>query len=168
MPVTTLRPMTDEDRPMVERLWQLYRHDLSEFRGSMPDAQGRYAPGRLLQHFDGDTDRAQYVTEVDGSPAGFVLVRGLAEAPLRIVEFFVVRAVRKQGVGRAAALRLLELHPGRWEIAFQEENPSAARVWRRLATEVAGDAWTQECRPVPDKPDAPPDVWIMLTAPAAG
>jgi hypothetical protein len=29
-----VRPMTAETRPVVERLWQLYRHDLSEFRGT--------------------------------------------------------------------------------------------------------------------------------------
>jgi hypothetical protein len=28
-----LRPIPAETRPLVMRLWQLYRHDLSEFRG---------------------------------------------------------------------------------------------------------------------------------------
>src|SRR6478609_6169454 len=130
VPEATLRQMTDADRPMIERLWQLYRHDLSEFRASMPDEDGRYKPGRLPLHFAGDEDRCGYVVERDGGPAGFVLVRGLVDPPLRIAEFFVVRAARRNGVGRAAALRLLELHPGRWEIAFQDENPQAARFWR--------------------------------------
>jgi predicted acetyltransferase len=155
--------MTADDRPMVENLWQLYRHDLSEFRGSMPDRHGLFGPGRLPDHFSGDPDRAQYVVELDDGPAGFTLVRGLAEPPLRIAEFFVVRAARRRGVGRAAALELLARHPGRWEIAFQEENPKAARFWRRLATELVGDGWAEEARPVPGKPEIPPDRWIMLT-----
>jgi len=40
-------------------------------------------------------------------------------------EFFVVRAVRRTGIGRAAAVELLGRYPGRWEIPFQEENPGA-------------------------------------------
>jgi predicted acetyltransferase len=77
-------------------------------------------------------------------------------------EFFVVRAARRGGVGHAAALEAIRRHPGRWEIAFQEENPKAARFWRRVATEVVGDAWTTEARPVPDKPHIPPDTWLFL------
>jgi hypothetical protein len=46
-----------------------------------------------------------------------------------------------------------------WEIAFQQDNATAARFWRRIADEVFG-AWTEEPRPVPDKPDVPPDHWI--------
>ncbi|WP_371872608.1 hypothetical protein [Streptomyces pacificus] len=34
--------------------------------------------------------------------------------------------------------------------------------WRRVATEVADDAWTEERRPVPARPDVPPDVWISF------
>ncbi|NUR08847.1 MAG: GNAT family N-acetyltransferase [Nocardioidaceae bacterium] len=163
MPETTLRPLTDDEHPLVENLWQLYRHDLSEFRGTLPDELGRFAPGHLPLHLTGDPDRTAYLVRLDGRPAGFVLLRGLVERPLRIAEFFVARAARRQGVGRVAALRLLELHPGDWEIAFQEENPSAARFWRRLAAEVAGDRWTEERRPVPGKPHLPPDVWLVLS-----
>ena len=34
--------------------------------------------------------------------------------------------------------------------------------WRRVATAVAGDAWNEERRPVPNRPDLPPDVWISF------
>jgi predicted acetyltransferase len=160
---TQLCPLTDAHRPVVERLWQLYSHDLSEFRGSMPDAEGRYKPGRLPLYFD-DPDRCGYLIVRDSAPAGFVLVRGLAGDRRIIGEFFVVRAARRQHVGHEAAAQVLAMHPGCWEIAFQEENPGAARFWRRVATEVAGPAWRVESRPVPGKPDVPPDTWLLLTA----
>ena len=47
--------------------------------------------------------------------------------------FFVVRALRRQGVGRAAAVDLLRSRRGRWAIAFLEENDSAARVRQKPA-----------------------------------
>lgn len=162
-PRTTLRQVTPGTRPVVERLWQLYRHDLSEFRGYVPDADGAFPVRRLLSFFN-DPDRRAYLLYSGSTPAGFALVRGISEASRVVGEFFVVRAVRRQRVGHEAALELVRLHPGRWEIAFQEENPGAACFWRRVARTAVGNAWREERRPVPDKPEAPPDVWITLDA----
>ena len=78
-------------------------------------------------------------------------------------EFFVVRSARRKRVGHHAALQLLRQHSGPWQIAFQEANPAAARFWRRVATEAVGAAWSEQRRPVPGKPDLPPDTWLVLT-----
>ncbi|MGO9293911.1 MAG: GNAT family N-acetyltransferase, partial [Streptosporangiaceae bacterium] len=55
-------------------------------------------------------------------------------------------------------------HPGQWEVAFQDNNPVAVQFWRRVAAEIAGTACTEERRPVPGRPDFPPDVWISVPA----
>jgi predicted acetyltransferase len=154
-------PDDDADRTVLERLWQLYAHDLSEFRGSYPDDEGLFRAGRLPTYL-ADPDRSCHLVRSDGRIAGFGLVRGLHAGPHVMGEFFVVRAARRTGVGRAAALALLRSLPGRWEIAFQRENPAAATFWRRVATELVGDDWTEEARPVPDKPELPADVWLGL------
>ena len=54
---------------------------------------------------------------------------------------------------------MLGRHPGPWEIAFQRDNLAAGRFWRAIAGE-AFETWTEEARPVPGKPDVPPDHWI--------
>lgn len=137
---TSLRLInTGQQRHAAERLWQLYRHDLSEFRGSMPDEDGSFTLGR------------------------FPSFRGLAREPKVIGEFFVVRAVRRQRVGYEAAIKLLRLRPGQWEIAFQEENKGAAVFWRRVAADMPDAAVTEERRPVPGKPAIPPDTWLVLS-----
>lgn len=159
---TTLHPVSPEMRPVVEHLWQLYRHDLSEFRGMLPEPDGLF-PLRHLGSFYDDPDRAAYLLVHESRPAGFAFVKGVQQEPRSVGEFFVVRAMRRRRLGRDAALELLRRHPGLWEIAFQEENPGAARFWRGTATEAVGDSWTQERRPVPGKPHIPPDVWITLT-----
>ena len=94
--------------------------------------------------------------------SGFALVYVTDEGRQDIQSFFIVRALRRQDVGGAAARALLRGAPGRWEIGFQEENPGAARFWRRVAQDVAGDAWHEEQRPVPDKPWLPHDHFILL------
>ena len=157
MTAASLVRMSDADRPVAERLWQLYQHDMSEFRGSFPSADGLFKAGRLPSFFS-DPERCGYLVRSASGVAGFVYVRGVLTEPRVMGEFFVVRA----GVGREAALAALRLHPGRWEIPFQEENPGAAAFWRRVATDLAGPAWSEERRPVLDKPHVPPDVWLML------
>jgi predicted acetyltransferase len=148
---------------VVEHLWQLYAHDLSAFRGSMPDGDGLFKLGRLPTFID-DPDRCGYLICGGSAVAGFALIRGLSAEPRVMGEFFVVRAARRQRLGHQAALDLLGLHPGRWEIAFQEDNPGAARFWREVATDAAGATWREERRPVSGKPEVPPDTWLLLSA----
>jgi predicted acetyltransferase len=108
-------------------------------------------------------DRCGYLIVSHEAPVGFAMVRGLSGQMRVVGEFFVVRAVRRRGVGRRAAAQLLRLHPGRWEIPFQEENPGAAGFWRRVAADLVGSSWREDRRPVPGKPHLPPDVWLRLT-----
>ena len=167
----TIDPIDEATRPLVERLWQFYRHDLSEFRGlhgpwgvrgTLPAEDGTFNDRGLQPFLADDPGRAAYLFRRDGSPAGFALVQ--LDEPLMLAEFFVARGARGQGIGRAAALALFERHPGTWEIAFQENNVAAARFWRRLCAEVARDGVVEELRPVPGKPGVPPDVWLTLNA----
>ena len=168
----TMRPSTAESRHIVERLWQLYRHDLSEFRGTdgpsgfrgmLPDEEGSFHTWHLSPFLDGDADRSAYLFYIGTSPVGFALVSGVTSEPRLMAEFFVVRGARRQGVGREAVDELFELFPGTWEIPFQENNLAAARFWRRVATTVAGENVHEERRPVPGKRHVPPDVWITVT-----
>jgi predicted acetyltransferase len=157
----SLAPVTELTRPVVERLWQLYRHDLSEFRGSLPEVDGAFPTRSLSPFLEGDPDRRAHLFLRDG-PVGFALVSRTSSGARLMSEFFVVRAARRQGVGRAAVDALLALYPGAWEIPFQEENPAAARFWRHIAAEVARNGVHEERRPVPGKPQIPPDVWLSF------
>ncbi len=160
---TTLHPVESaHDREVLSRLWQLYAHDLSELRGALPGDDGLFRAGRLPSYLD-DPDRSCHLVRHEGAVAGFGLVRGRPGELHVLGEFFVARAARRSGVGREAARLLLTAEPGPWEIAFQEENVAAARFWRRVAADVAGDAWRVEQRPVPGKPEVPPDSWLTLT-----
>ena len=167
-----LRPLTVETRPVIERLWQLYRHDLSQLRGthgpegfvgSLPDERGAYHLRALTPFFVDDADRAAYLFYRDEHPVGFGLVRGLTGQANLMAEFFVVRGLRGRGVAHQAVGELFSRHPGRWDIPFQEANVAAARFWRRVAAGVAGDDAREELRPVPGKPEIPPDVWLTIS-----
>lgn len=109
-----------------------------------------------------EPDWAPFLLTRGDSPAGFAFVRGLT-APTRVRNsFFVVRGARRTRIGLHAVQEITARHPGSWEVAFQDANTAAVHFWRRVATEIADDAWTEERRPIPGRPDLPPDVWISF------
>jgi predicted acetyltransferase len=156
-----LSPITETDRPVLERLWQLYSHDMSEVRGTLPNAEGMFKAGRLPTYLD-DPDACGYLITYRDAPAGFAFVRTQPDATRIMGDFFVVRAARRRRVGYDVARELLRRHPGRWEIGFQGGNTGAPEFWRRLATDVVGERWREELRSVPGKPHIPHDHFILL------
>jgi predicted acetyltransferase len=163
MPAIHVRRANAADRPMVERLWLMFRHDMSEFSGQLPNPDGTFRAERLIAAFEEQGWAGYVFAAARDRPAGFAIVRGLA-GPVRVLNsFFVVRSMRRAGVGRRAAGAIVAEHPGPWQVAFQEANAAATRFWRRVATELAGRDWTEERRTVPGRPDLPPDVWISFT-----
>lgn len=160
----SVRRVTAGEWQVVERLVPFYVHDLSEFRAILPDATGRLAFRKpvLPAYVDDSTgDHVGYLAWRDDHPVGFALVHGVLDGPRMMGHFFVVRGVRRAGVGRDLALDVIGRHERPWQIAFQEENPGAARFWRGIADTAFGDDWVEERRPVPGKPEIPPDVWIL-------
>jgi predicted acetyltransferase len=162
---TRTRRVDAADHAVLERLWLMFSHDLSEFGDRLPNPDGTFRSERLRSAFT-DADWAAYLTTRDERPVGFALVRGLS-GPTRVLNsFFVVRGARRGGIGLRAVRDVVAEHPGPWEVAFQDNNPTAMHFWRRVATDLAGTAWTEEHRLVPNRPDLPPDVWISFDAPA--
>ena len=155
--------VTPDDEPVIDRLWQLYVHDLSHSRGSMPNAEGLFKQGHLAWYRAEPHNWSGYLLTYDGSPAGFAFVSRTWNGNKRTIgDFFVVRGVRRRGVGFEVARQLIARDPGRWEIAFQAENPGAPEFWRRVVSSMVGAAWTEELRPVPNKPDVPRDHWLVF------
>jgi predicted acetyltransferase len=147
---------------VVERLWQLYSHDLSEFRHSAPGPDGAFPSGRLPLYGD-DEGRTAYLARLGDVPCGFALVRlGLRRDRRTMGEFFVTRSTRGRGVAAAFATEVFARHPGAWLVPFQDENPRAASFWRRLAYDVLVDV-AESSREVPGKRHLPPDVWLSGT-----
>ena len=163
----TLRALTPDDDEVIDRLWQLYWHDLSQSRGSLPNASGRFKRAHLDHYLADPVDYPGFLVLYGTAPAGFAFVTGASRSLRTIGEFFVVRAVRRRGVGEFVARTLIERYPGPWEIAFQDNNPGAPEFWKRVVAGIVGDAWREEWRPVPDKPHIAPDHWLLFRIPEA-
>jgi len=138
-PVIELRAASIAERPIVERLLQLYCHDFSEFAG-IESAQGRVdAEGRFaypwIDLYWSEAGREALLHRVNGDLAGFVLLNRWSATgePVdrAIAEFFVMRKYRRAGIGMQVAHRVLRDRPGRWEIPVAAYNAPALAFWRR-------------------------------------
>jgi predicted acetyltransferase len=145
----TVVPVDGSMRAVVERLAQLERHDLSEVLGWMPDDAGHFEVPRLDRFFT-EPGHEAHLIRVDGALAGFCLVRPIEDDVAFIHSFFVVRGMRRRGVGRAAAAELLARRRGRWAIAFLEQYAEVGPFWRAVAEDAAAGAWSEGRRTSPD------------------
>ncbi|MGZ0147246.1 GNAT family N-acetyltransferase [Kribbella sp. WER1] len=157
-----VRRVQVSDRILMERLWLLFRHDLSEFQGQLPRPDGSYRSEWLEKVLTGDPEWAGYLISLGEVPIGFCFMRALQQPVHVLNAFFMVRPARRRGYGLEAVQKVLAHHPGPCDVAFQGNNEKAVRFWQRVATEVSGDVWTQEERPIRGNPDATPDLWISF------
>jgi predicted acetyltransferase len=164
--VIELRELTADKHEVAERFWQFFLHDLSEFRDSHPDEHGAFKRRHLEPYLVDDPDRVAYLVYGPSGPIGLSFVYGLTGDVRRFDQFFIVRSQRGGGVGRAAAEATVARFPGTWEVGFQNENPRAARFWRRLAADI-GTNVEERLQPVPDKPHIPDDVILSFDVDAA-
>jgi predicted acetyltransferase len=148
-------------RAVLQNLGQLYRYDLSEPYGHVPNPDGTFN-NRRLDLFLADTDpqvRAWLITAA-GAIGGFAMAAPAPGRGMTIYDFFVVRALRRTGVGREAARQVIAMFPGKWSIGFQVYNPGAQRFWSQAATDAAEDRWSMYDDPAPA--NRPPDTWITF------
>jgi predicted acetyltransferase len=110
--------------PVIQRLLDDY---LEELLGSThPDYP-------YLSRYWSEPDRHPFVILADRQLGGFALVRDVEPDVLHeMAEFYVVPALRRQGVGRKAATLLFERFGGGWQLQFAVANAKARSFWRFL------------------------------------
>jgi predicted acetyltransferase len=144
----TATEVPSADRPVFERLLQLYLHDFSEhaalgsFYGEV-DEDGLFAYPSGIDSYWQELGRVPMLIRADGHIAGFVLLNqwSALDRPLdhAVAEFFVVRKYRLARVGTRAAHEMFRRYPGRWEVPVAGYNRTALLFWRAVvrSTNVA-------------------------------
>jgi predicted acetyltransferase len=156
-----LQPIAADQAPVLQQLFELYCYDFSEQLRLPLKASGRFEMSvgdwwTREEHFPFFIQRADELV-------GFALVRRGshltgARDVMDVAEFFVVRSVRRCGVGAEAARQLFERFPGPWEIRVRESNASALAFWSRVVSARHGE-------PTPTEPFERDGVaWRLLRA----
>src|SRR5678816_2947179 len=96
----------EEHRPVIDRLVQLYLHDVSEFSGIEPAGDGMFALDCPAEFWIEETKRPILIMLRD-KPAGFALVNGHVDKKgndhWRVDDFFILRCYRRLGIGEEVA-----------------------------------------------------------------
>jgi predicted acetyltransferase len=134
------------DRLPVQRMLELYQHDLSDIWDQDLDAHGEY--GYSLDRFWSNSNECHaYVATVADRYAGFALVDKAAKVGADAYwmdQFFVLKKYRGRGIGRHLALAVLAALPGQWEIGQMPENHGAQAFWRSVVAACTSGAFEEQ------------------------
>ncbi len=139
-----IRHANRTDRLPIQRMLELYQHDLSDIWQQDLDAHGEY--GYALDHYWAQEHCHPFVALVDGHYAGFALVDGavrLGPEGYWMDQFFVLRKYRRGGVGRALATQVFAALPGRWEVGQMLDNHAAQTFWRSVIAGYTGEHFVE-------------------------
>ncbi|OAB38294.1 acetyltransferase [Paenibacillus macquariensis subsp. defensor] len=153
--------LTDESTKfIINNLYPLYLHDLSEIWGWKPNKYGVFEDDETLtlneqnKVFDVWWSKQSilfpYLIRVDEVPAGFALVASPPYTPhgsdFYINEFFILRSYRGRGVAETAAVKVLNNHQGSWELQTNpiEVNKRAQTFWRRTINDYTDGNYQEE------------------------
>ncbi len=140
-------------RETLANLAQLYIHDFNDFlapdRRIGVDEAGRFADALKLDRYWTEADRSVWLIRAGGALAGFALLNRYSHCDrpvdFNMGEFFITRTFRRDGIGARAAIDLIEMHAGLWEIAVGARNGPAQKFWPRVvAATRAHDVETLE------------------------
>jgi predicted acetyltransferase len=122
-----------EDRLPIQRMLELYQHDLSDIWNQDLDAHGEY--GYALDRYWDTEGFHPFVATVDRRYAGFALVNQEVRIGTHgywMDQFFVLKKYRHRGVGQFLAESVFAALPGRWEVGQMSENVRAQAFWREV------------------------------------
>tara|TARA_Y100001934_G_scaffold260251_1_gene332323 strand:+ start:182 stop:724 length:543 start_codon:yes stop_codon:yes gene_type:complete len=144
----SVRSAKRSEKPILANLLNFYLHDFSEFDNVDIEPDGRYAYP-YLDHYWEDPNRFPFLFRVDGTLAGFALIRiqsdpRTGESIIGMTEFFVLRRFRRSGVGTAAARRLWDLFVGAWQVDVMAANVQALPFWRGAVADYAAGEFREE------------------------
>ena len=134
-----------EDKPLLQRMLELYQYDFSEYEGTDLDAHGCFGYPYLDLYWREPT-RHPFLIRVDGRLAGFILVNQktyLERSQWGISECFIMRKYRRNGVGKAAAFSVFEQIRGKWEVHELQSNGPSQLFWRRIIAEYTAGNYTE-------------------------
>jgi predicted acetyltransferase len=140
-----IRIASPSDKRLIENLIPYYIYDMSEYMGWDPDSKGNYSGcDELLECWE-KPGHSPYLIRAEGKVAVFAMVRPYPDVLIRseILEFFILRKFKGNGVGRGSACLMFERHPGPWLIRVLDENKGARSFWTKVIRAYTGNEFAQ-------------------------
>ncbi len=132
-----------EETNILERLLQLYLHDISfHFPMNFDESTGLYLCYSLDKYFDDSINYAYFIKHEE-KLAGFMFV-DTDDNNIYIQEMFVLNSYKNKSIGKLAAFEVFNKHKGNWMIKSLPCSEPSERFWNKTIKEYTSDNFNLE------------------------
>lgn len=126
-----LVPVKKTEIKILEKLLQLYLHDISSyFPIDFDSSNGNYVYDSLDKYFNNSNNNAYFIKTED-TIVGFILVD--KDTDLYVLqEMFILNNYKNKGVGQKVVISLFNQNRGKWIIKSLPCSPLAERFWKKV------------------------------------
>lgn len=130
-----LQTVQIKDRDLLWNINQKYLYEMTNFYDDPMDENGNYHYGHFDDYFS-DPVRVAYFIYDDDVLVGFAMIcpySNIEQNPdYTMAEFTVFPAYRRKHIAIDAVEMILDKHPGKWEIKYNEKNSGAKKLWNTV------------------------------------
>ena len=131
-----LQTVQAKNRDLLWNINQKYLYEMTSFYDDPMDENGNYHYGHFDDYFS-DPKRAAYFIYDDDLLVGFAMLcpySNIDQHPdYTMAEFTIFPAYRRKHFALDSAKMILNKHPGKWEIKYNEKNSVAKKLWNTVA-----------------------------------
>jgi len=138
-----IEKVENKDRVILEKMLQLYLHDISlYFTIEFDDKTGIYKYDDLDKYFINESNYAYFI-RYEGNIVGFVLI-DVADKQNIIQEMFVLNNYKSKGIGKDAVINIFNQYRGNWIIRSLPNSSKAENFWNKTIKEYTNDKFDVE------------------------
>ena len=131
-----LQTVQEKDRDLFWNINQKYLYEMTYFYDDPMDESGNYHYGHFDDYFTDQKRRAYFIYDEDVL-VGFAMIcpySNINQNPdYTMAEFTIFPAYRRKHFALDAVEMILDKHPGKWEIKYNEKNDGAKKLWNTVA-----------------------------------
>jgi predicted acetyltransferase len=131
-----LQTVKEKDRELLWNINQKYLYEMTNYYNDPMDENGNYHYGHFEDYFT-DPRRTAYFIYEGELLIGFAFLCPYSNigqtADYTMAEFTVFPSFRRKHYALEASKMILDRHPGKWEIKYNEKNPAGRNLWNTVA-----------------------------------
>ena len=137
-----LEKITKDKQILLERLMQVYYHDISaDFPLDINNETMLYEIDDLSKYFE-NKNNIGYFIKYEDKIAGFVLV-DLYEDKNVIDQIFVLNNYKKHSLAKLAVFKIFDMYKGYWEIKAVPCSKRAEMFWTKVISEYTDNNYEE-------------------------
>lgn len=134
--ILEVKKVEKKDKMLLFSINQKYLYEMTNFYDDPMDANGNYHYGHFDEYFT-DPRRIAYFITKDDMLIGFAFINPYSNIggnpDFTMAEFTIFPQYRRKHYALDTAKMLLSMHPGCWEIKYNEKNDRAKKLWNKVA-----------------------------------